>query len=170
MWHEQRNGFVRVPVPKTFDRRVEQLENRDSVLFESISLPSLTPGSTKRSGRSQSAQTRPLDPVIDLSDDFMSDNEPMEPSTTPIDLQLRNLLDRVHELEAESKEKDAEIARLREELEKWEQDAPTADETSYKDQFEQMKMQYDQLREALVMEGKVRRVRAKSAHAIALVA
>jgi hypothetical protein len=115
MWYEQRNGFVRVPVPTTFDRRVEQLENRDSVLFESISLPSLAPGATTKSSRSQNKR------VIDLSDDFVSDDEPVD----SVDLQRRELLDRVHRLEAECRQKDAEIARLREELQKQNNEAAT---------------------------------------------
>ena len=39
MWYEEENQFVRAPTPKTFDQLVERLENDDSVLFESISLP-----------------------------------------------------------------------------------------------------------------------------------
>jgi predicted RNase H-like nuclease (RuvC/YqgF family) len=83
-----------------------------------------------------------------------------EPSITTIDLQLKELLHRVHELEAMSEEKDAEIARLREELERREQGAAPPGEASYKEQFQHMKMQYEKLKEALALEGKVRRVRA----------
>lgn len=43
MWYEEQNQFVRAQTPQTFDRLVQQLEDGDSVLFESISLPKKGP-------------------------------------------------------------------------------------------------------------------------------
>jgi hypothetical protein len=143
MWFERQNGFVRVPVPKTFERRVEQLKNRDSVMFESITLPSL-----RRSSGSPGSHRKQSDPAIDLSDDFMSDDEPAEPSAATVERQLRALLDRVHELEAETRQKDAEIAQLREQLARHRapDDQPP---DPFRERCEKMKLQYDKLREDL---------------------
>jgi hypothetical protein len=168
MWFERQDGFVRIPVPRTFDRRVEQLENRDSVMFESISLPSLRSSSRSGSGRSHRSQHERKDQVIDLSDDFTSDDGAAAPSTTTVDLQLRAIFDRVHELEAENRQKGAEIGHLLEQIAR--QTAP--DELRpdpFRERYEKMKLQYDKLKEALAMEGRVRRVRVKSVHAIDVV-
>jgi hypothetical protein len=169
MWFERHDGLVRIPVPRTFDQRVEQLENRDSVMFESISLPSLRPSSRSGSGRSHGSQHERKDPAIDLSDDFSSDHGAAAPSTATVDLQLRAILDRVHELEAENRQKDAEIGHLREHLAR--QRAP--DELRpdpFRERYEKMKLQYDKLKEALAMEGRVRGGRGESVHAIDVVA
>lgn len=40
MWYEENNQFIRAPTPKTFDTMVQNLEDGDSVMFQSISLPS----------------------------------------------------------------------------------------------------------------------------------
>lgn len=40
MWYEENDQFVRAPTPQTFDNLVQDLEGRDSVVFESIRLPS----------------------------------------------------------------------------------------------------------------------------------
>lgn len=40
MWVEENHQFVRAPTPQSFDRLVQNLEDNDNVLFESISLPS----------------------------------------------------------------------------------------------------------------------------------
>jgi hypothetical protein len=147
MWSERQKGFVRIPVPKTFDRQVEQLENSDSVMFESISLPSLQ---------------RHTGPTIDLSDDFMSDDETADTSPSTFDLQLRALLDRVYELETETQHKDAEIARLRELLVKHTAPDP------FRERYEKIKLQYDKLKESLALEGRIRRVQLKSLRPIKL--
>jgi predicted RNase H-like nuclease (RuvC/YqgF family) len=75
----------------------------------------------------------------------------LSPGTT--DQQLRVLLDRVQELEAEMKRKDEEIAMLQREVEGQKQAAVTQNDT-YKKRSEAMKLQYDQLKEALASEGK----------------
>ena len=40
MWYEENDQFVRAPTPQAFDSLVQNLEARDSVMFESIRLPS----------------------------------------------------------------------------------------------------------------------------------
>jgi hypothetical protein len=42
MWYEEENQYVRAPTPLAFDRLVQNLENNDSVIFESIALPKST--------------------------------------------------------------------------------------------------------------------------------
>jgi hypothetical protein len=39
MWYERENTFVRAPAPSSFDDLVKRLEDDDSVIFKSISLP-----------------------------------------------------------------------------------------------------------------------------------
>ena len=39
MWLPDNDQYVRAPTPKAFDRLVQNLEDNDSVLFESIALP-----------------------------------------------------------------------------------------------------------------------------------
>ena len=54
MWYEENDQFVRAPTPQAFDSLVQNLEARDSVMFESIRLPSANNGtreSTKSIGR-----------------------------------------------------------------------------------------------------------------------
>jgi hypothetical protein len=177
MWYEERNQFVRAPVPKSFDRLVEKLQNGDSVLFESVSLPSLAPladhDCDSKTARSRTALTPRRETVIDLSDDFLSD-DPLDPVPTTSELQFRALLDRVHELEEANKKKDEEIANLQRQLEQVKprrcsdgDAAPSASDTVfYKTQYERMKLQYEKLKEALAGEAKVKRVtpRTGAAH------
>jgi hypothetical protein len=42
VWYEEENQYVRAPTPQAFDRLVQNLENNDSVIFQSIALPSST--------------------------------------------------------------------------------------------------------------------------------
>jgi hypothetical protein len=168
MWYERQKQFVRAPVPASLDRWVEQLQDRDSVLFESIALPSLArsdPSTDPPTGRSKTALAPHRDPVIDLSDDFVSDDD--GPTGTTTQLQLRALLDRVHELETANSQKDKEIAQLKKLLEQGKTGAQlAADAQFYKSQYENMKMQFDKLKQALAAEGKVRRVKVKSVCAV----
>jgi hypothetical protein len=173
MWYEERNQFVRAPVPKSFDLLVKKLQDNDSVLFESISLPSLvavTEGhSDSRTPRSKTALTPRRDPIIDLSDDFLSDDEDEAPAATTVELQLRALLDRVHELEADNKKKDDEIAFLRQQLglpklrrsSAGDASNASSDALFYKTQYEMMKVQCDKLKEALTGEAKGKKVPAR---------
>lgn len=39
MWYEENDQFIRAPTPQTYDDLIKNLENRDSVMFESVSLP-----------------------------------------------------------------------------------------------------------------------------------
>jgi DNA repair exonuclease SbcCD ATPase subunit len=171
MWYEEHNQFVRGPVPKSLDLLVEELQNRDSVLFESVSLPSLSVRSNRstdnHTARSKTALTSHREHVIDFSDDFVAEEDPPETTT---ELQLRALLDRVHELEAANHQKNHEIAELKKKLAQRTGADPqlSADAQFYKTQYERMKQQFDKLKQALAAEGKLRRVRLRSACAVKL--
>jgi soluble cytochrome b562 len=171
MWYEEHSQFVRTPVPKSLDLLVEELQNRDSVLFESISLPCLTARSDRspcnHTARSKTALSCHCEQAIDLSDDFVSDEDPPETTT---ELQLRSLLDRVHELEATNQYKDHEIAELKKKLEHKGTGSPklSADAQFYKTQYERMKQQLDKLKQALAAEGKVRQAKQRSGYAVKL--
>ena len=106
MWFEENDQFVRAPTPEGFERLVKKLEDGDSVLFESISLPSLKPESLAKVKPSQksspkratvaqsqdipreviaSMQVPSLDvddalqkDDMDLSDDFIEDEDSVE--------------------------------------------------------------------------------------------
>jgi uncharacterized small protein (DUF1192 family) len=168
MWYEDREQFVRAPVPQSFDRLVGKLQNGDSVLFESISLPSLASFNDRshepKTGRSQTSLTPRSKPALDLSDDFISDDEPEAPRGTTAEVQLRSLLNRVHELEAANQQKDEEIARLQKELRSRKASrSPDANESAdtefYKKQYERMKCQYENLKEVIAADAKGKRGR-----------
>jgi hypothetical protein len=166
MWYEDHQQFVRAPVPTSFDRLVDKLQNGDSVLFESISLPSLASFNDYQpmTARSQTALTPRRESVIDLSDDFMSDDDP----TTTAELQLRALLTRVHELEVANQRKDEEITRLQKELHSRKPRRSSdchagADTEFYKAQYERMKSQYEKLKDLVVADAKSKRGKRRSA-------
>ena len=56
MWYEENEQFVRAPTPQGFDDLVQDLEARDSVVFESIQLPSSKNG-TRQSMNSTRSST-----------------------------------------------------------------------------------------------------------------
>jgi hypothetical protein len=163
MWNEENHRFVRSAVPKSFDRAVDRLQNRDSVMFESISLPSLADHANSTDappGRSRTPPSRFTDPLFNIG-------EPTQSNDTH---DAASLLDRIQQLEAQNAQKDKEIASLQQQLQKLRHASNLAihksssdDITLYKDQYEALKFQYDKLREALAVNGKLKKVRVKSA-------
>jgi prefoldin subunit 5 len=99
---------------------------------------------------------------------------PVSNAPTFEDSERASLLQRIEELEHEAAQKDQEIARLQQQLQKvrLHQSQPSAKPSSpsgdYKQQYEALKFQYDKLREALAVNGKIRRVRVKSAQVVKL--
>lgn len=89
MWYEEQNQFVRAKTPQTFDRLVQELEDGDSVLFDSISLPKSNPNNQNQAPPPNKEQTQnkivnnsPVEHLNsennipeDLSDDFINDND-----------------------------------------------------------------------------------------------
>ena len=154
MWREEEDRYVRFPVPEAFDKLVQRLQNEDTVLWESISLPSL---------KSSNAETP-------------SPTEESHPQTSDHPEDYKFLISRIRELEAMNMEKDTAISNLRRELKelkdgekraKSSHDARMSNEAAfYKQKFEQMKNQYDKLREVLAANGRLRRVKCRSVSVI----
>lgn len=174
MWYEEKDRYVRVPVPKSFDNLVEDLQNRDSVLWESISLPSLssTKSSPVREEVKKNEQHVFTDPVFNLSDSCSDEDEP-----SPAEIDRCQLLNRIKELERQNKEKDAIIANLQSEAKKLRQIANekrritqnasvNRDVEFYKERYEMMRAQYEKLKEALAADGKMKRVRVRSVRTV----
>ncbi|EAY12637.1 hypothetical protein TVAG_074650 [Trichomonas vaginalis G3] len=91
MWYEENDQFVRAPTPQTFDNLVQDLEGRDSVVFESIRLPSAngprdSTASRSTINQSVSASTKKTTTIagipFELSD---SDDSPVENPPPPIE-------------------------------------------------------------------------------------
>jgi hypothetical protein len=174
MWYAQEDEYVRAPTPAHFDRLVDQLEDGDSVLFESIRLPS----SDDPPGEPASLPTleigEPLeDQEVDLSDDLM---------TIPTDdfdgFGLPALRAKLIELETEGaqklqliQQKDREILALEQQLAS--QHGPKSPQAAKRGTAEFYKLQYEaalrdleNLKASLRQDGKVRTVSARSARAI----
>lgn len=89
MWYEEQNQFVRAKTPQTFDRLVQELEDGDSVLFDSISLPKSNPNSQNQAPPPTQEKNKQKIPVRtslkninsnseldnELCDDFIKDND-----------------------------------------------------------------------------------------------
>lgn len=88
MWYEEQNQFVRAKTPQTFDRLVQELEDGDSVLFDSISLPKSNPNNQNQASTTNQEQIQKkitnnassdrlnsTGNCDNLSDDFINDNE-----------------------------------------------------------------------------------------------
>jgi hypothetical protein len=173
MWIEENHHFVRTPVPKSFDRCVERLQDADSVLFASISLASLLDSESReglRSGRTESPPTQFRDQHFEAAKACRSLNR----TSRSDDSEKAALRQRIQELEEANAQKDQEIARLEHEFQimrsfqgQFVQKSEPED-ASYKQEYEALKFQYDKLREALAVNGKVRRVRVKSVQVVKL--
>jgi hypothetical protein len=137
MWTEEGGAFVRAPAPQNFDRLVQALEDSDSVLFESISLPSL-------------AAPPPADDPGALADQLRAleraDAEKAERIRARA-AQIASLERRIAELRAGSADG---------------QDPAEA----YRAAYERVLMELEGLKASLSKRGKLRKVAAKSARAI----
>jgi hypothetical protein len=173
MWIEENHRFVRTAVPKSFDRYVDRLQDRDSVLFASISLSSILDAPAAEVIPTRQSRTTPnqfRDTLVDV--DKAPPPALNEPSVD--DSERTALMQRIEELERENAQKDQEIARLQQQIQKvrpHQNQAPAKPESldgQYKQEYEVLKLQYDKLREALAVNGKVRRVKLKSVQVVKL--
>lgn len=189
MWYEQKEGYMRAPVPSAFDHLVRELEEDDSVVFNSISLPSLHPQraesprlssnkKTEQKSNDQQGVRHWRDTLFELSDDFISSEDEQEiapPTTTPVDVQ--SLLNRIQELEEMNQQKDDKIATLQKKITEYRSKSqirqqkpksaiPERNNMFFKEKYEKTKMELDRLKEALAVDGKIKKVSRKSAHAI----
>jgi hypothetical protein len=92
-----------------------------------------------------------------------------DPKFNPAESEL--LLKRIAELEEQNAKKDVEIGALQDEIVRLKEvqkphTAPVGGkegQPGYKELYERIKFQYDKLREALAVDGKMKRVRLRSA-------
>jgi hypothetical protein len=157
MWPQKNGRHMRVPALPGLEKLVEQLESRDSVVFESVSLPSI--GDLHRSTKSRRTKTAepPYRTLSDFSDDFVASG------SSDISHQESDLNDRIYELEASAREKDVEIARLRNEIERCM--CPPAPD--YRRLYDEVKREYDRVKAALTAAGKFHRVQIRAVRAVA---
>jgi predicted RNase H-like nuclease (RuvC/YqgF family) len=133
MWNQATSGLARSPVPKAFDSLIERLENSDSVLFSSISLPSCP---------DQNDPKAPGEWV--LTDDSLTDKRHV----------IEVLHSQIRELERQNQEKDIEIASLRKRLQRSQTPgAAPGRSDNFKQEYEALKYQYDRLREVMAVNG-----------------
>jgi hypothetical protein len=158
MWVTNGDAVVRAPTPQNFDRLVQKLEDDDSVLFQSVSLPS---ASAFPDGQSPSAlPSRPQTARAGQKPAAVGEGTP------PSD-DLPNLRARLRELELAGaqkdqtlREKDEQIAALEERL------AGLTDSEAvpvYKARYEGVLTEFEQLKKSLADAGKLRKVPRKSA-------
>jgi uncharacterized protein YukE len=140
MWYADQDQFVRAPTPESFNRLVDHLENNDSVLFQSITLPS-APDS------SEQTLSTPLDP-----DSFTSTDD----ETETVKQQIQKVLELNRQRDEILRQRNAKIADLRKQIEalqtKQSPVPPNADGNLtdyYKSQYESTSLQLNKLREAL---------------------
>ena len=173
MWYEEENQFVRAPTPAAFDHLVQNLENRDSVLFESVALPSAK--------RNEPEETNPIEEpssmmaelhAFDLSEgesalDFTIKNDSRE----QLKEEVHNMQKLISQLEFTLREKEAIIEQKNEEineLKKKLKGKPTRPLTTndanqiYKDKYQNVLKELTDLKKSLASQGKVRRVKSRA--------
>ena len=167
MWYEDEDRFVRAPVPKTFDALVEQFQNDDSVLWESISLPEPKQEVNQHSSEhSRRSSTHSMSSNNEFCEIESVQSNPEQPN-------VGDLLARIAQLERENRDKDKKISHLQHEIRKIKKkqtlrkgESRAVDENYFKQQYEKTKMQYDKLKEALMADGKLKRVKVRAARAV----
>ena len=178
MWYEEENKFIRAPTPKSFDNLVQNLENRDSVLFESVALPSAK--------REETNETQPIEApssmmgdlqALDLSEgdsalDFTAKNEAREQLQEEV-YNMQKLISQLEftlrEKEAIIEEKDEEISELKKRLknknqnQKQSRPLTTNDANQiYKEKYQNVIKELTDLKKSLASQGKVRRVKSRA--------
>lgn len=184
MWYEDDNQFVRAPTPKTFDTLVEDLEGRDSVLFESISLPSSNRGKPQTRESTNSFAPKKSQPIevtssimAGLHNFSFAEDDPSLDFTIQMDQrkqaleEANNLQKKISELEftlrekeAILEEKDEIIQELKDQL-KGKQTRPyTTNDANqmYKDKYNMVIKELTDLKRELARQGRVRRVKARA--------
>lgn len=178
MWYQENNALVRAPVPPSFDYCLKKLEDNDSVIFESVSLPCMKPilkNDKKRKVISQIC--RPITPResdLNFSEDFISSDSTDIPS--PRNTQKTDeLIRKIRTLEQTNFQKDQEIIKLQNEIQKLkkinaiERKKPDPNSQSfeemaifYKKKYVQLKEQFENFKEALASDGRIKRYRLRN--------
>jgi hypothetical protein len=142
MWSLEQDQFVRAPTPTAFDRLVAKLENSDSVLFQSVSLPAASlRASTASSTGADSLYTSDfidMDSEVDETEDLkrriadaLARNECKDQMIRQRDEKIVQLQVQVTYLQGQAEPDDPELVQF------------------YRSQWESAQFQYDKLREAL---------------------
>lgn len=183
MWYEENNNYIRMAVPPSFDSHLQRLENNDDVLFESLSLPTITQieNNTHNSPhpkRSASRSTKIKLPSMEMSPSAQDDPISININEHSTSNSCQELVERIKFLEISNLEKDKEINNLQNEIKRLRQKniiekkrqlsyTPTKDQireaADYKIKYEKLKEQYDNLREALASDGRLKKYRIKIA-------
>jgi hypothetical protein len=189
MWYEaDESHFVRAETPPGFDEMVQRLEDADSVLFESVTLPSVSALIAKQDAvASPSLEPEIAVPRIEVetaqmefSDDF-EDTDTQELAEDDLTVLKSLLADLKLEGTRKAKiiaSKDSQIASLQRELAQLEARKgrvgfpnrsfrESAD--FYKSQYEKTLADLEMLKKSLSDDGRLKRVSARSARAIKLV-
>jgi hypothetical protein len=164
MWYGNDEQLVRAPTPAAFDRLVQNLEDKDSVMFQSISVPAVrrsgarpaTPREPAPAGRESASSLRSSASGLSatLSDDFDPIPEPEE-----IDIlkrQIKAALERSAQKDMMIHERDARISDLQTQMAKLEGATEYEDPeliAYYKGQYEATAYQFEKLKEALAARG-----------------
>lgn len=186
MWYEDgENQFVRAPAPSGFDKLVQNLEDRDSVIFESISIPKSNNNQPNPPQEHENQPEKEEDSLIETFDDEIEDDFIQEDGDQE-ENDITKLRERLTQLELQSsrkmellKSKDQQIDILRKEL--TEARAKTSYEPKivaqipistkesvefYKSRFETTLSLLNSLKQSLKKDGKVKRVPISSARPI----
>lgn len=173
MWYEEDNQFVRAPTPKGLDSLVNDLENRDSVLFESIALPKAKIEEPPKSTPIEAPSSMIGDlQALNLSDDestldFTISNESRKQALE----EAHNMQKMISELEFTLREKEAileekedEISELKAKLKgKRTRPSTTNDSNSiYREKYQAVLKELSELKRSLAIQGKVRKVKVRA--------
>lgn len=179
MWYQENNKLVRAPVPPSFDFCLKKLEDEDSVLFESISLPSMKAILKNEKKRKVTSQIcRPITPKgndLNFSEDFLSsDTDEVIPSPRNT-TKTEELYHKIKHLEELNSKKDQEIQKLQNEIlklkrinsiekKKTEPNSQSFEEMAvfYKKKYEQLKEQFEKFKENLASDGKIKKYRLRN--------
>ena len=170
MWYEENNQFVRAPTPQSFDRLVQNLEDNDSVLFQSIRLPS-TKSDNDNHHPPNDENKAPIEEDNDVKD---------------LDDEINDLKDKIAEIEFANQRKDEmirsrdeQIASLQRQIQEL-QGSPARPMTSissrpchdadlmqyYKSQYETTLFRYEKLKEALSLNDSLKK--GRTAHSVSI--
>ncbi|OHT11621.1 hypothetical protein TRFO_03810 [Tritrichomonas foetus] len=189
MWYEQNDQFVRAPTPQAFDRLVQDLEDNDTVLFQSIRLPSSKNNENQQPEKEESKRD---DPIADVRNSrasvqsFQSNKNSLNTNfVSDEDEEIQLIKEKIAEVEfANAKKdeiirnKDEQIASLQKQIQALrgtparamtsQSSRPSKDADMmqfYKSQYETTLFRYEKLKEVLSMNESVKQ--AQSARPIA---
>lgn len=179
MWYQENNNLIRAPVPPSFDTCLKNLEDNDSVLFESVSFPCIKPVQKNDPKRKVAPQiSRPITPKdanANDSNEFISSDTNTFLTRQQNSIKQDELIQKIQFLEQSNQQKDLEIKRLQNEIIKLKRLKPIEKKKTelasnsekmiifYKTKYEQLKEQFEKFKENLASDGKIKKYRLKTA-------